>query len=58
VRLIYEVEENGHSLVLDPLVDSPIHGFVLAADHPYREALAAPVGQQVSIAQTDDLHYR
>jgi hypothetical protein len=58
VRLIHEVEENGHSLVLDPLVDSQIHAFLLAADHPYREALATPVGQQVSIAQTDNLHYR
>jgi hypothetical protein len=41
VRLIYKVEENRHSLVLDPLVDSLIHGFLLAADHPYRDALAA-----------------
>jgi len=31
-----------HSVVLDPLVDSLIHGFLLAADHPYREALVAP----------------
>ena len=31
-----------HSVVLDPLVDSLIHGLLLVADHPYREALAAP----------------
>jgi len=28
-------------LVWDPLVDSLIHGLLLVADHPYREALAA-----------------
>jgi len=31
-----------HSAVLDPLVESLIHGFLLVADHPYRQALAAP----------------
>jgi AraC-like DNA-binding protein len=31
-----------NSLVLDPLVDSLIHGLLLVADHPYRDALAAP----------------
>ena len=31
-----------NSVVLDPLVDSLVHGFLLVADHPYREALAAP----------------
>jgi hypothetical protein len=31
-----------HSVVLEPLVDSLIHGLLLVADHPYREALAAP----------------
>jgi AraC-like DNA-binding protein len=31
-----------HSVVLDPLVDSLIHGLLLVADHPYRDALAAP----------------
>jgi transcriptional regulator GlxA family with amidase domain len=31
-----------HSVVLDPLVESLIHGFLLVADHPYRQALAAP----------------
>src|ERR1700754_2731193 len=32
-----------HSMVSDPLVESLIHGLLLAADHPDREALAAPV---------------
>jgi AraC-like DNA-binding protein len=31
-----------HPLVWDPLVDSLIHGLLLVADHPYRDALAAP----------------
>jgi AraC-like DNA-binding protein len=31
------------SMVLDPLVHSLIHGLLLVTDHPYREALAAPV---------------
>ena len=30
-----------HPLVWDPLVESLIHGLLLAADHPYRHALAA-----------------
>jgi AraC-like DNA-binding protein len=30
-------------LVSDPLVESLIHGLLLVADHPYRDALAAPV---------------
>ena len=33
-----------HSVVLDPLVDSLIHGLLLVADHPYRQVLAAPAG--------------
>ena len=32
----------GNSLVLAPLVESLIHGFLLVADHPYRESLATP----------------
>ena len=31
-----------HSLVLAPLVESLIHGFLLVANHPYRESLARP----------------
>jgi AraC-like DNA-binding protein len=30
-----------HSLVWDPLVESLIHGLLLVADHPHRQALAA-----------------
>jgi AraC-like DNA-binding protein len=31
-----------HSLVVEPLVESLIHGLLLLVDHPYREELAAP----------------
>ncbi len=31
-----------HSVVSVPLAESLIHGFLLVADHPYRETLAAP----------------
>jgi AraC-like DNA-binding protein len=31
-----------HPLVWDPLLESLIHGFLLVADHPYRDALDAP----------------
>lgn len=31
-----------HSVVFEPLVESLIHGFLLVAEHPYRETLAAP----------------
>jgi AraC-like DNA-binding protein len=31
-------------LVWDPLVESLIHGLLLAADHPYRQVVAAPAG--------------
>jgi AraC-like DNA-binding protein len=31
-----------HPVVRDPLVESLIHGLLLVADHPYRQALAAP----------------
>jgi transcriptional regulator GlxA family with amidase domain len=31
-----------HPLVWDPLVESLIHGLLLVADHPHRQALAAP----------------
>jgi AraC-like DNA-binding protein len=31
-----------HQLVWDPLVESLIHGLLLVADHPHRQALAAP----------------
>ena len=32
----------GNSLVLAPLVESLIHGFLLVANHPYRESLTTP----------------
>jgi AraC-like DNA-binding protein len=49
VRLLLMVNRQGertdslvrHPLVWDPLVESLIHGLLLVADHPYREALAA-----------------
>jgi AraC-like DNA-binding protein len=33
-----------NALVWDPLAESLIHGLLLVADHPYRQALAAPAG--------------
>ena len=50
VRLLLMVQRHldrpdsvlGHSVVSVPLVESLIHGFLLVADHPYREQLAAP----------------
>jgi AraC-like DNA-binding protein len=49
VRLVLMVQRQrecrdsliGHPLVWDPLVESLIHGLLLVADHPYRQALAA-----------------
>jgi transcriptional regulator GlxA family with amidase domain len=32
-----------HPLIWDPLLESLIHGFLLVADHPYRDALDARV---------------
>jgi AraC-like DNA-binding protein len=50
VRLLLTVQRHldwpdsviAHSVVSVPLVESLIHGFLLVADHPYREQLAAP----------------
>jgi hypothetical protein len=42
-----------HPLVLEPLVDSLIHGFLLVADHPHRAALAAPAEPGRSAAVRD-----
>jgi hypothetical protein len=41
---------------LDPLVDSLIHGFMLA-DHPYREALVAPAapGRPAAVRHAMDI---
>jgi AraC-like DNA-binding protein len=46
-----------HSVVLDPLVDSLIHGFLLVADHPYHEALAAPAvpGRPAAVRDAMDI---
>jgi AraC-like DNA-binding protein len=46
-----------HPVVLDPLVDSLVHGFLLVADHPYREALAAPVapGRPAAVRDAIDI---
>jgi AraC-like DNA-binding protein len=46
-----------HSVVLDPLVDSLIHGFLLVADHPHRDALAAPVapGRPAAVRDAMDI---
>jgi AraC-like DNA-binding protein len=46
-----------HSVVLDPLVDSLIHGLLLVADHPYRDALAAPAapGRPAAVRDAMDI---
>jgi AraC-like DNA-binding protein len=46
-----------HSLVWEPLVESLIHGFLLVADHPYRQALAAPAdpGRPAAIRDAMDI---
>jgi transcriptional regulator GlxA family with amidase domain len=44
-------------LVSDPLVESLIHGLLLVADHPYRDALAAPVkpGRPAAVRDAMDI---
>jgi AraC-like DNA-binding protein len=50
VRLLLTVQRQldypdsviAHSVVSVPLVESLLHGFLLVADHPYRETLATP----------------
>jgi AraC-like DNA-binding protein len=46
-----------HPLVWDPLVESLIHGLLLVADHPYRQALAAPAkpGRPAAVRDAMDL---
>jgi AraC-like DNA-binding protein len=46
-----------HSVVSNPLVESLIHGFLLVAGHPYREALAAPAapGRPAAVREAMDL---
>jgi AraC-like DNA-binding protein len=46
-----------HTLVSDPLVKSRIHGLLLVADHPYRDALATPVkpGRPAAVRDAMDI---
>ena len=46
-----------HSVVSVPLVESLIHGFLLVAEHPYRETLAAPAkpGRPAAVRQAMDI---
>ena len=46
-----------HSMVWDPLVESLIHGLLLVADHPYRQALAAPAepGRPAAVRDAMDI---
>jgi AraC-like DNA-binding protein len=46
-----------HSVVSVPLVDSLIHGFLLVADHPHRETLAAPAepGRPAAVRHAMDI---
>jgi AraC-like DNA-binding protein len=46
-----------HSMVLVPLVESLLHGFLLVADHPYRETLAAPAqpGRPAAVRDAMDI---
>jgi AraC-like DNA-binding protein len=46
-----------HSLIWDPLAESLIHGLLLVADHPYRQALAAPAdpGRPAAVRDAMDI---
>jgi AraC-like DNA-binding protein len=46
-----------HPRVWDPLVESLIHGLLLVADHPYRQALAAPAdpGRPTAVRDAMDI---
>jgi transcriptional regulator GlxA family with amidase domain len=46
-----------HALVWEPLVESLIHGFLLVADHPYRQALTAPAepGRRMAVREAMEL---
>ena len=65
VRLLVMVQRHldrpdsvsAHSLVSVPLVESLIHGFLLVADHPYRETLAAPAepGRPAAVRHAMDI---
>jgi AraC-like DNA-binding protein len=65
VRLLLMVQRHldrpdsviAHSVVSVPLVESLIHGFLLVADHPYREPLAAPAepGRPATVQNAMDI---
>jgi AraC-like DNA-binding protein len=65
VRLLLMVQRHldwpdsviAHSVVSVPLVESLIHGFLLVADHPYRETLAAPAepGRPAAVRNAMDI---
>jgi AraC-like DNA-binding protein len=46
-----------HPLIWDPLLESLIHGFLLVADHPYRDALDAPAepGRPAAVRDAMDI---
>ncbi|MCW2655304.1 MAG: AraC family transcriptional regulator [Mycobacterium sp.] len=56
-QLEYPDSLTRHSVVLDPLVESLIHGLLLVADHPYRQALAAPAepGRPAAVRDAMDI---
>jgi AraC-like DNA-binding protein len=49
-ELAYPDNPMRHSAALDPLVEAVIHGFLLMADHPYRELLVSPSEPVRSVA--------
>jgi AraC-like DNA-binding protein len=46
-----------HAVVWEPLVESLIHGLLLVAEHPYRQALAAPAepGRPAAVREAMDI---
>jgi AraC-like DNA-binding protein len=46
-----------HAMVWEPLVESLIHGLLLVAEHPYRQALAAPAepGRPAAVRDAMDI---
>jgi AraC-like DNA-binding protein len=46
-----------HPLVVDPLVESLIHGFLVVTDHPYRQVFAAPTerGRPAAVRDAMDI---
>jgi AraC-like DNA-binding protein len=56
-QLAYPDGVIAHAVVLVPLVESLLHGFLLVADHPYRETLAAPAqpGRPAAVRDAMDI---